>query len=106
MLMYEIQYYIDDQGRSPFAKWFDSLSDQVAERVLRAVERMEDGNLGDHHGVGQGVMEHRIHSGPGYRIYFGRKGNRLIVLLGGGTKRRQQADIRRALAAWAAHKNE
>ena len=50
--------------------------------------------------VGAGVLEYRIDSGPGYRIYFGRDGETVIVLLGGGTKRRQQADIERARSLW------
>jgi len=62
---------------------------------------MRDGNLGDHKSVGKGVTERRIDFGPGYRIYFGRDGNRIIVLVGGGTKARQSRDIKNAQEAWA-----
>ena len=65
-----------------------------------ALARMETGNLSEVRGVGGGVLERRIHSGPGYRVYFGRDGDRLIVLLGGGTKARQQRDIRDARNFW------
>ncbi len=65
-----------------------------------ALARMELGNLSNLKTVGSGVLELRIHSGPGYRIYLGRDGERLIILLGGGTKRRQQRNIERARALW------
>ena len=61
---------------------------------------MEAGNLSNVRGVGRGVLERRINVGPGYRVYFGRDGNTLIVLLGGGTKARQQTDIERARDLW------
>lgn len=62
--------------------------------------RLAAGNPGDHHGVGTGVLEIRLQTGPGYRIYFGRDGNDLIILLGGGIKRRQSDDIRMARDRW------
>ena len=65
-----------------------------------AIFRMEQGNLSNASGVGQGVLEYRIHFGPGYRIYFGRDGDTLIILLGGGTKSRQHRDIENAKAFW------
>ena len=61
---------------------------------------MAQGNLGNAKSVGSGVQEYRIEFGPGYRIYFGRDGDRLVILLGGGTKKRQQDDIRDAQAYW------
>ena len=61
---------------------------------------MGDGNLSNAKGVGGGVLEYRINVGPGYRIYFGRDGDTLIILLGGGTKARQQADVDRARDLW------
>ena len=61
---------------------------------------METGTLADVRGVGRGVLECRIHFGPGYRIYFGRDGDAIIILLGGGTKRRQQNDIEDAWGLW------
>ena len=72
----------------------------VAIRVETVLTRMKDGNMSDVRGVGGGVMEYRMHTGPGYRIYFGRKGDVLIILLGGGTKARQQKDIETAQRHW------
>ena len=70
-----------------------------------ALERMSDGNLGDVKSVGNGVMERRITFGPGYRIYFGLDGETLIILLGGGDKRRQNADIRVAPDRWKRYRD-
>ena len=64
---------------------------------------MEAGNLSNVRGVGSGVLEFRINVGPGYRVYFGRDGNTLIVLLGDGTKARQQRDIEDARELWREH---
>ena len=96
----EIREYIDADGRVPFAEWFDRLDARAAARVATALVRMEQGNLSNVKGVGSGVFEFRIDSGPGYRIYFGKDGDTLIVLLGGGTKRRQQRDIETARMLW------
>jgi len=67
---------------------------------VTAVLRMEQGNLSAVKGVGAGVHECRIDFGPGYRVYFGKDGDRLIILLGGGTKTRQQKDIATAQELW------
>ncbi|MYA20811.1 MAG: type II toxin-antitoxin system RelE/ParE family toxin [Chloroflexi bacterium] len=96
----EIREYIDDRGRSPFARWFDRLDARAAARVRTSLARMEAGNLSNVRGVGNGVLECRINIGPGYRVYFGRDGDTLIVLLGGGTKSRQQRDIEDARQLW------
>ena len=66
--------------------------------------RIETGNLSNVRGVGDGVLERRIHFGPGYRIYFGRDGDTLIILLAGGTKARQQKDIEDAHQLWQEYK--
>ena len=92
-IVIEIREYVDDRGRSPFGRWFDNLDAGAASRVRTALARMEAGNLSNVAGVGSGVLECRINVGPGYRIYFGRDGDTLVVLLGGGTKVRQQRDI-------------
>lgn len=102
--MIEIQEYVDVDGRKPFAKWFDRLDARAAAKVATALVRMEQGNLSNVKGVGSGVLECRIDSGPGYRVYFGRDGDTLIVLLGGGTKRRQQRDIETARMLWRGYK--
>ena len=72
----------------------------AADRVQVALARMGDGNLSNVRGVGGGVLEYRMNVGPGYRIYFGRDGDTLIVLLGGGTKARQHVDIEGARELW------
>ena len=69
-----------------------------------ALTRLEQGNLSNAKGVGSGLLEYRIDFGPGYRVYFGRDGDELIVLVGGGTKKRQQRDIEAALARWQDYK--
>jgi putative addiction module killer protein len=96
----EIREYTDALGRSPFGRWFDRLPAQAAAKVRTAVARMEAGNLSNVKSVGEGVMERVIDWGPGYRIYFGRDGDKLIILLGGGSKKGQQDDIRRAKECW------
>ena len=94
-----------EDGTSPFEGWFERLPAAVADRVDTAVERMRRGNLGDHKAIGEGVHEHRIHHGPGYRIYFGRDGQTLIVLIGGGAKKGQSRDIRAAQRLWKEYKD-
>ena len=100
MVVIEVREYIDEEGRSPFGRWFDGLNASAAAKVRTALARMESGNLSNVKSVGGGLLEYRIHTGPGFRVYFGREGDRLIILLGGGTKRRQQRDIERARSLW------
>lgn len=102
--MIEVVQYEDEEGRCPFADWFDDLETVAALRVRTALARMEAGNFGDVKPVGDGVSERRIDHGPGYRIYFGQDGRELVILLAGGTKRRQSADIERAKARWHDYK--
>lgn len=103
--MNEVVAYIKNNGQCPFTEWFERLDDQAAAKVTTALERMKADNFGDHKSVGQGVMERRINYGPGYRIYFGRDGARLVILVGGGTKSRQSADIQHAQETWAEYKS-
>ncbi|HEV1284499.1 MAG TPA: type II toxin-antitoxin system RelE/ParE family toxin [Bryobacteraceae bacterium] len=98
--MLDVREYIDTAGRSPFAKWLRALNVQAAAKVATALERVTDGNLSNVKAVGGGVLEYKLDFGPGYRIYLGRDGDRLVILLAGGTKKRQQEDIRRAKANW------
>ena len=102
--MIEVREYLDAQGSSPYGKWFDRLNTAAAARVATAVYRMEQGDLSNVKGVGAGVHEYRIDFGPGYRIYFGRDGDRLVILLAGGTKKRQDADISAAKGHWRDYK--
>jgi putative addiction module killer protein len=81
-----------------FAKWLDDLRDMLARaRIQARIERLAAGNPGDVEPVGEGVSELRIHYGPGYRVYFKRRGQELIILLAGGDKSTQGRDIKIAL---------
>ena len=95
----EIREYAES-GRSPFAEWFDDLDPVTAARVDRQLRRLETGNFGAAKALREGVSELRLDFGPGYRVYFGRDGQTVILLLGGGSKRRQDADIAVAVARW------
>jgi len=96
--------YQDSAERSPFRRWFDGLDTAAAAKIVIAVARLGLGNLSNVKGVGGGVLEYRIDFGPGYRIYLGRDGETFIILLGGGTKQRQQRDIAAAQARWIDYK--
>ena len=98
--MIELREYVNTEGRSPFAQWFGRLNVRAAARVTTALIRMGQGNLSSVKGAGRGIFENRIDFGPGYRVYFGKDGDALIVLLGGGTKKRQQQDIQTARDLW------
>ena len=102
--MNEVLEYLDELGRSPFARWFESLNAPASARVATAVIRMQAGNLSNVQGVGNGVFEYRIDYGPGYRVYFGKDGETLIILVGGGTKKRQSRDIELAKQRWNDYK--
>ena len=102
--MIEIREYLTSQGRSPFGQWFEGLNAPAAARIATAMVRIEQGNLSNAKGVGEGVLEYRIDFGPGYRVYFGKDGQALVILLAGGTKARQQRDIEAAQAHWADYK--
>src|SRR5450759_4198788 len=99
--MIELRGYIDENGNKRFAQWLDGLDAAAAAKVTIALARLEQGNFSKVKGVGSGVLEYKIDFGPGYRIYFGKDGDRLVILIGGGTKKRQQADIDAAKAHWA-----
>ena len=102
--MIDVREYNDREGRSPFAAWFDNLNAPAAAKVTTTLTRLALGNFSNVKGVGSGVFECRIEYGPGYRVYFGKDGERLVILLGGGTKKRQQHDIEKALANWQDYK--
>lgn len=96
--------YRDGGGREPFHVWFDTLDRHAAAKVATVLARLGQGNLSEVKSVGAGVFERRIDWGPGYRVYFGRDGQRLVILLGGGTKQNQQRDIAVAHQRWADYK--
>jgi putative addiction module killer protein len=98
--MIDVREYLDAKGVSPYAAWFNRLNPQAAARVATGLTRLAGGNFSNVKGVGSGMFEYKIDFGPGYRIYFGKDGERLVILLGGGTKNRQQRDVAAALANW------
>ncbi|MCI0510560.1 putative addiction module killer protein [Chromohalobacter marismortui] len=93
----ELQEFLRDDGASPYQEWFEGLDAQAAAKVATAEYRMSMGNTSNIKWF-EGIGEYRIDWGPGYRIYLARDGEQLIVLFGGGTKKRQQADIDNAKA--------
>ena len=105
MVVKLVEYQMKE-GTSPFAEWYDGLDAIAAAKVTVAMVRMEQGNFSNAKGVGAGVQEFRIDFGPGYRVYFGKDGDRLVILLAGGTKKRQQKDIEAAQARWQDYKRQ
>jgi putative addiction module killer protein len=99
-----VREYLDSSGRSPFARWFDTLNAPAAARVTTALARMEAGNFSNVKGVGAGVFECRIDFGPGYRVYFGKDGDTLVILVAGGSKKRQHDDVQTAHDRWKDYK--
>lgn len=102
--MIEIRQYVDRKGRNPFERWFGTLDGATRARITVSLDRLERGNISAAKSVGAGVLELRMDFGPGYRIYFGKDGERLVILLAGGTKKRQQVDIETAQALWREYK--
>ena len=102
--MVEIREYQDGSGRGPFQDWFNRLNAEASGKVTTALYRLSLGNVSNVRSVGSGTHELKINFGPGYRVYFGKDGERIVVLLQGGTKQRQEKDIRFALALWENYK--
>lgn len=103
----DIRYYADESGQKPFAKFFNRIQGMAAVKITSAITRLRAGNTGDSKSVGKGVSELRIDWGPGYRVYYGWDGAKLIILLSGGakrTKKLQSADIDKAQVYWADYK--
>lgn len=97
----EIRIYISRDGKKPFIDWLKKLRDQRArDRIHNQIDRLRLGNAGDFKSVGNGLYELRIHYGPGYRIYFGKTGKQIILLLCGGSKASQREDVQRAKQYW------
>ncbi len=96
--------YLDRSGRSPWRRWFNGLDARAAAKVGTALYRLGQGNFSAVEGVGGGVFEAKIDFGPGYRIYFGKDGETVVILLGGSTKKRQSTAIGVAHEAWADYK--
>ena len=98
----EIRLYATRNGKVPYSRWLNSLKDVRGRAVVRVrLNRIRLGNFGDCRTVGEGVMELRIDHGPGYRVYFGQVGRRIVLLLCGGDKASQSKDIAQARVYWA-----
>ena len=101
--MYELRHYLTPSGDDPFQLWLEGLKDaQARARILVRLNRLAAGSFGDCKPVGQGVWELRVDHGPGYRVYYGLIDKRVVLILIGGDKRRQQSDIAQAISFWAA----
>ena len=99
--MIELFRYQRDDGREPFTEWLDTMRDKVAQARIRIrLRQVQADNFGDCEPVGEGVTELRVHVGAGYRVYFGRHGKSVVILLCGGDKRSQPTDIKQAKALW------
>ncbi|MGF1604668.1 MAG: type II toxin-antitoxin system RelE/ParE family toxin [Thermosynechococcaceae cyanobacterium] len=97
----QILIYADAAGQEPFSQWLESLRDVVGrKRILSRLRRIEQGNDGDCKAFGSGVYELRLFFGPGYRVYFGKNGPTLVILLCGGDKSTQDRDIATAQSYW------
>lgn len=106
-MAFEIRRYKSAAGGEPFTEWLSDLPDRQARaRILARLERLEAGNFGDAKFLRDGVSELRIDWGPGYRVYYGREGRTVIVLLCGGDKRKQDADIRKAVELWQEYERQ
>lgn len=100
--MIEVFRYRRPDGREPVTEWLASLRDKrAAAKILVRIKRLEAGMFGDCASVGDGVLELREHAGAGVRVYFGRHGQSVVILLCGGSKQSQSSDIRMARDYWA-----
>ncbi|MBF2058159.1 MAG: type II toxin-antitoxin system RelE/ParE family toxin [Cyanobacterium sp. T60_A2020_053] len=104
--IYEIKKYVTDDGKCPFDEWFNQLDQNLQIRIDARLTRVNLGNFGDHKSVDEGICELRFHFGAGYRIYYGLDGKNIVILLIGGSKKRQNSDIKKALNFWQKYKQE
>ena len=99
--MVDVFRYQTESGKEPLTDWLQSIRDKQAQAKIRIrIKRLEAGNFGDCYPVGEGVIELREHLGAGYRVYFGRHGQTVVILLCGGSKKSQPADIKTAKDYW------
>lgn len=100
----DVREFVDVGGTSPYTQWFNDLNARAAAKVAVNLVRIEAGNFSNTKSISGGVYELRIDFGPGYRVYFGKDGEKIIILLGGGTKKKQGVDIKRAHELWKEYK--
>lgn len=95
-----IEYYETDNGKCPYIEWEESLPKDVRGQIRKRLNRIRLGNFGDFVHIEGNIYELRNHCGPGYRIYYGKKGQKIIILLCAGDKRTQKRDIEKAKQFW------
>ena len=100
----EIKFFETTDGKQPLRDWIDGLDTPTIIRIVAGIARMAGGNFGDSKPVGEGVSERRFGFGPGYRVYYAMDGQQIVILLVGGTKKRQQRDIEMAKQFWNDYK--
>jgi putative addiction module killer protein len=97
----EVRHYLTESGRDPYQEWLDRLKDiQARIAIQRRIDRLLSGNFGDHKFCRDGIWELRIDTGPGYRVYYAKINQTIVLLLCGGNKRSQNSDINRAVKYW------
>jgi putative addiction module killer protein len=97
----DLRHYLTVSGRDPYQEWVDKLKDLAGRiAILRRMDRVGAGNFGEHRFCQEGVWELRIDVGPGYRLYYAQEGKTVVLLLCGGAKRTQTADIKIAVRYW------
>lgn len=103
-----ISYLELENGKSPYVEWEGKLDVSIRSLVRARLNRLRVGNFGDFHPIKgiTGLYELRLHYGPGYRIYFGRTKDTVVIILCGGDKRSQERDIKRAKELWSLYKKE
>ena len=99
-MTFSVREFVASDGRIPFREWLSRLDVTIRARIQIRILRFESGNLGDHKSVGNGVWEARMVFGSGYRLYFGKDGRKIVVLLVGGDKASQGKDIKVAQRYW------
>jgi putative addiction module killer protein len=97
ILKKQIEIYVEKNGQSPFINWLEALDPSIRVRVKERLDRVALGNLGDYKQINKDIFELRLSFGAGYRIYFYRDGNKIILLLSGGNKSTQKKDIKKAI---------
>jgi putative addiction module killer protein len=102
-MSYKVEEYLREDGTSPYEEWFMGLDTIAAAKITVVKLKMEQGNLSNVKWLGR-IGEYRLDWGPGYRVYIGKDGDKLIILLGGGTKKGQQKDIDKAETIWKGYK--
>jgi putative addiction module killer protein len=97
----EIRHYVTASGKDPYQQWLSDLKDLKARIIIqRRIDRMANGNFGDHKFCQDGVWEVRIDFGPGYRVYYAQEERTIVLLLCGGSTRSQSTDIKQATRYW------